>query len=114
MNAGPDRQVTIDVVTDFDDAPRSTSDGLRQTAQLNHYLHGADKERLRDAATELEALEDIVSAMYLYIDWRHVTKQLTTPQKEHLADAIDRSARRLMGDEASTVDRWWRDETTGA
>lgn len=52
----------------------------------------------------------LLAAIYLYIDWRYVTKKLTTEQKNILADAIDavRRYEYFMDDEEyNPVDRWW-------
>jgi hypothetical protein len=49
---------------------------------------------------------DILGAIYLYIDWRYITKQLTTPQKELWADAVDACSY----DGATPVERWWRED----
>lgn len=57
--------------------------------------------------------EDLLASIWLYIDWRYVTRQLTTPQKNLLADAIDASHRRTAAGEgpayglSALADRWW-------
>ena len=55
-------------------------------------------------------LEELLAALYLYIDWRYVTKQLTTPQRELFADILD--AHRPSPDEvygpSEPIERWWR------
>ena len=60
----------------------------------------ADNAELR---ARVSALTELLHSVWLYIDWRYVTKQMTTPQKEMFADAVD-----LHADESSTADRWWR------
>lgn len=59
------------------------------------------------------AYEDLLASLWLYIPWRFVTSQLTTPQKELLADAIDASHARADAEDpdldAYAVDRWWQD-----
>lgn len=68
------------------------------------------------AAAEAEAdvrdLEDLLGAIELYVKWRWVTKQLTTPQKERWADAVEAWSARLNDgtNETTHVDRWWRDD----
>lgn len=60
--------------------------------------------------TDVQNLEDILGNVWLYIDWRYVTKQLTTEQKERFADAVDAWSQRLNDDDGRSVtDRWWRD-----
>jgi hypothetical protein len=58
--------------------------------------------------------EDLLGSIWLYIGWRYVTKQLTTPQREMFADAVEAWSRRMNNDdpdELSGVERWWRPET---
>lgn len=61
-----------------------------------------------------ERYDDLLGSIWLYIGWRYVTKQLTTPQKELLADAVDRDVMRSQredGEEPRPVaERWWRDD----
>jgi hypothetical protein len=60
-----------------------------------------------------EPYEDLLSSLWLYINWRFVTKQLTTEQKDLFADAIDTYHARANEDDpdlgALPVERWWRD-----
>lgn len=65
------------------------------------------------AETVLEAVgpyEDLLASIWLYIEWRYVTTQLTTEQKELFADSVDRSHERTHDgtDEPSKAERWWR------
>jgi len=61
----------------------------------------------------LRPYEDLLASIWLYIPWQYVTKQLTTPQKEMFADAIDASHARSDAQESEPephpVERWWRD-----
>jgi len=69
------------------------------------------EEQIR--ADERREYEDLLGSIYLYIPWRFVTRQLTTPQKELFADAVEAwSARLNEGDpdeEKAIADRWWRE-----
>ena len=62
-------------------------------------------------ATEIEEPnivlhEQILGDIYLYVDWRSITKHLTTEQKEAWADVVERE---FAKDEIEhKVDRWWR------
>jgi hypothetical protein len=60
-----------------------------------------------------EPYEDLLSSLWLYINWRWITKQLTTEQKDLFADAIDAEHARANEDDpnlgALPVERWWRD-----
>jgi hypothetical protein len=58
--------------------------------------------------------EDLLASLWLYINWYFVTRQLTTPQKELFADAVDafhaRANAEDPGNDAQPVERWWRDD----
>jgi hypothetical protein len=41
-----------------------------------------------------EAFENLLASIWRYVDWRYVTRQLTTEQKNRFADAVDASHRR--------------------
>lgn len=47
-------------------------------------------------------LQDVLADIYLYIDWRYVTKQMTTENKNLFADAVEAGSLEDM-----EVDRWW-------
>lgn len=70
----------------------------------------AEDARRGDA---LRPYEDLLASIWLYIPWQYVTKQLTTPQKEMFADAIDAAHARRDAEESEPdgylVERWWRD-----
>lgn len=52
--------------------------------------------------------QDLLGAIELYVDWRYVTRQLTTEQKELWADTVEAHGERAHPGEPTTVDRWWR------
>lgn len=54
---------------------------------------------------EIKKLRKLLHCIWLYADWRYVTKQLTTEQKELWADAI---AQDPWDNEVTEVDRWWK------
>ena len=65
----------------------------------------------RDHGPTRTDYENLLGCVELYVDWRHVTEQLTTPQKELFADAVEAWTARLneSGDEPGHLaDRWWR------
>lgn len=71
-------------------------------AELQASRQAWAEEALRQEHTYRELLGDI----WLYINWRYVTKQLTTEQKELWADVVDR-----FGEEADAkADRWWQSQ----
>lgn len=52
-------------------------------------------------ASGTDKYADLLRAIRLHINWRHVTRQLTTEQKNLFADAIDAAAGK------PTAERWW-------
>lgn len=69
----------------------------------------AQREGFRE---DLEAAQHLLGCIWLYVDWRYVTKKLTTEQKEMWADAVD-----VFGDPADRApkaERWWRDDAPQA
>lgn len=59
-----------------------------------------------DLRQENEALREILSAIWLYVNWRYITRQLTYNQKELWADVLDSDV--PEGTDEVLVDRWWR------
>ncbi len=72
----------------------------------------AAEHSLHEALADVRDLENLLGCIELYVKWRWVTKQLTTPQKERWADAVEAWSARLNDgtDETTHVDRWWRDD----
>lgn len=62
-------------------------------------------------AEEAEAVtqryQDLLGSLWLYVDWRYVTKQLTTEQKALFADAVDAGVGGDPDEDGPRVDRWW-------
>jgi hypothetical protein len=58
-------------------------------------------------ADYIERYQDLLRSIWLYVNWRYVTTQLTTEQKELWADAVDA----IGEDDDLRVDRWWREDT---
>lgn len=56
------------------------------------------------------AAYDLLGVLNLYINWRYVTSNLTTEERELWSDAVDRWGRSLSDGsyEPEPVDRWWR------
>jgi len=49
-------------------------------------------------------------SVWLHGNWRYLTKNMTTPEREHAADAVARYSAHLEPDEPEIADlRWWRD-----
>jgi len=59
-------------------------------------------------------MRELLGSIWLYVDWRYVTKQLTTEQKELWADAVDADVMASQAadgyEPAPVADRWWRDD----
>jgi len=68
---------------------------------------------MRIGAAIARSFQGLLAAIWLYVDWGWLTRQLTTTQKDLWADAIDAyHARASMADpdlNALPADRWWRD-----
>lgn len=80
------------------------------------YLTDAGREAAMSATYAVPAdrrYEDLLGAIWLYIPWHYVTKQLTTEQKELFADAVDAHSARINAEEPEIgllpAERWWRD-----
>ena len=77
-----------------------------------------DREALADDAMaaheEAGQLQDLLGSIWLYVNWRQVTKPLTTEEKELWARAVDATSASLQiedGKEPHPVaERWWRDD----
>lgn len=52
-----------------------------------------------------ETLVGMAESLWLHVNWRDLTMQMTTPQKELLADLVDEAH---ADDDSDPVDRWWR------
>jgi hypothetical protein len=57
------------------------------------------------AADPTAPYRELLGAIWLYVDWRYLTKQMTTEQKELWADAVDAFAEPQEG----KAERWWRE-----
>jgi hypothetical protein len=64
---------------------------------------------------EVDAYKDMLGQLWLYVDWRYVTKQLETEHKERWAQAVEAWSRALNPDDPDPVhvDRWWLCPTCG-
>ena len=64
----------------------------------------------REGDGAVEDLEDILGELWLYVNWRYTTKQLTTVQKERWLAAVEAWHNRLDPSEPLDVaaEAWWR------
>ena len=115
--AGARRLVLIHVCDAFDDtwvleqAYREFGPSVTIARTGDQYVIGADddRHRVRSASQDSDALRDLIATLWLYIGRRDET-QLTTAQKELLADVVEAADR----DYELVYDRWWRPETPDA
>jgi hypothetical protein len=95
------------------DPAKAETQGLSHALLLRGYRGFADQvdamaRKIREQDEQLALAMDTLGSIWLYVNWRYVSKQLTTEQKELWADAIDES-----GDPAERgpkAERWWRDD----
>lgn len=69
--------------------------------------HEAERD---ERQARLEEHEELLAAIWLYVKWRYVTKQLTTEQKNLWADAVEKVSERHHPGEGAKADRWWQDD----
>lgn len=62
---------------------------------------------LKQVSKERDDLFELLGAIWLYVNWKSVTKQLTTEQRNLWADAVDATVAD-RDDESPTADRWWQ------
>lgn len=55
----------------------------------------------RELDAQRDRYADLLATLWLYVNWRHVTRQLTTEQKRLFADAVDASS------DGPVAERWW-------
>lgn len=84
-------------------------------------LREEDESRMRVRAQEgvahpqvpRERYEQLLAALWLYVDWRFVTTQLTSDQKTLFADSVDAAVGANLapdGQPQPVSDRWWEDD----
>jgi hypothetical protein len=92
---------------------------LRTRDLANILARDEYQKRAEAAEAAVKQHEDLLASIVLYINWRFLTKQLTTEQKDLFADALERDAIRTHGPEGDEPDpemarppsyapRWWR------
>lgn len=64
--------------------------------------------------TRLQTAEELLAAIWLYVNWRSVTGKLTTEQRELWADAIEAQSGRDHPGDPTRPERWWRDDSPTA
>lgn len=79
---------------------------LSLTDQYNEYYLSKYNKELEKQIDMLEGI--LVQAAWLYGKTRYIEKNLTTEEKEFLADVLERRVGR-DDNEPYTHDRWWRE-----
>lgn len=117
--SGGGRLSVLVVPEDWRDQVRDVADVAGQVHLLETWLlPGDDRSAASDVLmgmarrnvellAERKELLDTLGAIWLYVNWRYVSKQLTTEQKELWADAVDQ-----FGEpEEGKAERWWRESS---
>lgn len=72
-----------------------------------------------DEGIPAEQFAELLGDIWLHIDWYHVTRHLTTEQKELFADSVDTSSYYHAVEEGRTDEwqpvavQWWREDYVG-
>lgn len=106
------------LVDDNPSDPDDLTDYMRERRSDPEFVVAYIRATVEHEAVEREDrvfLEDILGSVSLYINWRSVTKQLTTEQKERFYEAVQSWSRRLDDGIDDTepyggVEPWWRDD----
>lgn len=83
-----------------DDLPHVMSE-IRRRADSPHNKEGVPEDAV-------EEHKDLLASIWLYVDWKYVTRQLTTEQKELWAAAIEETSEREHPGDGTKADRWWQ------
>jgi len=76
-----------------------------ELVRLLLWLH-AEAKHENDVRDEfIGEMCELLAAIWLYVDWRYVTRQLTTDQKTIWADAIDTTGD--LHELGPRAERWW-------
>ena len=79
---------------------------LHVTDQWNEYQLMQYNKELHNYTDQLESI--LVQAAWLYGNTRYIEQQLTTEEKELLADVLDRHVGKDSNDPPYVHERWWR------
>jgi hypothetical protein len=60
--------------------------------------------------TERGALDAAMHSVWLHGNWRWLTQNMSTPEREAAADAVSRHSAVLEPDEPVEPERWWRED----
>jgi hypothetical protein len=71
--------------------------------------HAPDVSQLR---VQVDQYREMLASIWLYVDWRYVTKKLTTEQRELWAHAVEWTSEREHPGDGTKADRWWTDTAT--
>lgn len=80
------------------------SNAVQRLRDLNPYQPGIGWElAINEAIDDICLLEDVLADIWLYVDWRYVTRQMSTENRERWLQAI---ASQSDIDEKDYA--WWR------
>jgi hypothetical protein len=85
---------------------------ISASARVDAVDQARDTLAVIDSVTEGQPLPGDAAwhSVWLHGNWRYLTKNMTTPEREHAADAVQRYSAHLEPDEPEIDDlRWWRD-----
>lgn len=71
--------------------------GLKRTSRP------APRPMFNPLSLDLVKLADLLGSIYLYVDWKYVTRQLTTEQRNLWATVLEN----YQPGEPLDIDRWW-------
>ena len=94
-------------VADLEPRPLPASDEAWYARLDANSSHAAQERGYLEG--QIAKLEDILGNIWLYVDWRYITKQLTSEQKEMFALSVERWDKRLDPYGNLNVNRWWLD-----
>jgi hypothetical protein len=80
---------------------------------MSAFTSGEGMEDTKDSDSSREELDGAMFSIWLHGNWSWLTKNMTTPEKEAAADAVERHGRatREPDEPWETPERlrWWRD-----
>ena len=96
-----------------DEPPGTIADAVLEVVAPLLAERGETEASRRDWAAEADAVamryQELLGSLWLYVNWRYVTRQLTTEQKALFADAVDANVGGDPDEDGPRADRWWAD-----
>jgi len=94
-----------DVYDEYDEELSNLPDDAVELGPIHHKTVALHQQLVEDEITtrEEDNIQDLLSAIWLSVNWRSVTKNLTLSQKTLWADYLDSNTFKVE----EKVDRWW-------